>query len=161
MIFYLFFYSDKAVKKFTPPFEETVKNLYSAGLSRKKEIQLRAFKNFVNEFGTHYAAITELGTKLTIERRYSAKERASATTGEMAECNTLVGSKIFGFQTEMARHNCTKEQLMDKSDDSVRTIIVSYDIFAPRLKFWYIGQNYHLHLWQLYSRKVQKIAWWF
>ena len=107
--------SDKAVKKFTPPFIETIKNLYSAGLSRNKETKLRAFKNFVNEFGTHYAAITELGTKLTIERRYSAKERASASAGEMSECNTLVGSKIFGFQTEMARHNCTREQLMDKS----------------------------------------------
>ena len=89
----MFSFSDKAAKKFTPPFEETVKNLYSAGLSKKKETQLRAFKNFVNEFGTHYAAITELGTKLTIERRYSAKERASASTGEMRECNTLVGSR--------------------------------------------------------------------
>ena len=100
---------------------------------------MRAFKNFVNEFGTHYAAITELGTKLTIERRYSAKERASASTGEMAECNTLVGSKIFGFQSEMTRHNCTKEKLMDKSDAfNVHTIIVSYDIFVQTqiLIYW-------------------------
>ena len=64
--------SDKAKKKFTSPFVETIKNLYAAGLGSKKE-KISAFKNFINEFGTHYAAITELGTKLTIERRYSSK----------------------------------------------------------------------------------------
>ena len=64
--------SDKARKKFTPPFEETIKSLYVAGLGPNKG-KISAFKNFINEFGTHYAAITELGTKLTIERRYSSK----------------------------------------------------------------------------------------
>ena len=49
-----------------------IKQLYAAGLKKKKD-QLSAFKHFINEFGTHYAAATELGTKLTIERRYSAK----------------------------------------------------------------------------------------
>ena len=64
--------SDKAQKKFTPPFEETIKSLYVAGLGSEKG-KISAFKNFINEFGTHYAAIAELGTKLTIERRYSSK----------------------------------------------------------------------------------------
>ena len=49
-----------------------MKNLYSAAHGNEEK-KLEAFKNFVNEFGTHYAAITELGTKLSIERRYSAK----------------------------------------------------------------------------------------
>ena len=64
--------SDKARKKFTSTFEDMIKQLYAAGLKKKKD-QLSAFKHFINEFGTHYAAATELGTKLTIERRYSAK----------------------------------------------------------------------------------------
>ena len=101
-----------------------------------------AFKHFINEFGTHYAAATELGTKLTIERRYSAKvtmkktmcnasnhsaifqERASTDTGEISECTTLTGSKIFGFQVEMERHNCTKDTLMDEGGSEIQNMKV-------------------------------------
>ena len=42
------------------------------------------------------------------------QERASTDTGEISECTTLTGSKIFGFQVEMERHNCTKDTLMDE-----------------------------------------------
>ena len=59
-----------------------IKQLYAAGLKKKKD-QLSAFKHFINEFGTHYAAATELGTKLTIERRYSAKVTRKKT---MCKC---------------------------------------------------------------------------
>ena len=105
--------SDKSRKKFTTPFIETVKHLHVASQGDEKT-KVEAFKNLVNEFGTHYAAITDLGTKLSIERRYSAKERASSGTNEISECNTLVGSQIFGFQTEMGRYNCSKDNLMEK-----------------------------------------------
>ena len=119
-----------------------IKQLYAAGLKKKKD-QLSAFKHFINEFGTHYAAATELGTKLTIERRYSAKvtrkktmcnnasnhyaifqERASTDTGEISECTTLTGSKIFGFQVEMERHNCTKDTLMDEGGSEIQNMKV-------------------------------------
>ena len=93
-------------------------------------------------FGTHYASITELGTKLSIERRYSAKvmrtsglrgrienisnqERGSTNTGELEQCNTLVGSKIFGFQAEMARYNCTKDNLLSKGFHPLKHALVS------------------------------------
>ena len=105
--------SDKARKKFTTPFIETVRHLYIASMGDEEQ-KIEAFKNLVNEFGTHYAAITDLGTKLSIERRYSAKERASSGTNEISQCNTLVGSQIFGFQTEMGRYNCTKDNLIEK-----------------------------------------------
>ena len=49
------------------PFIDSVKALHHAnGTEARRE----EFKRFVNEFGTHYAATTEMGTKLSIERRY-------------------------------------------------------------------------------------------
>ena len=110
--------------------------------------------------GTHYASITELGTKLSIERRYSAKvnpfyavlrassllewikntsnqERGSSNTGEMEQCNTLVGSKIFGFQAEMARYNCTKDNLLSKGStlefffQCLQLVCLSLKIIVP------------------------------
>ena len=35
-------------------------------------------RRFISEFGTHYATTSKIGTKITIERRYSARERAQA-----------------------------------------------------------------------------------
>ncbi len=60
--------SDKSKKVFTEPFEAAVINLHMASLKGEGERML-AFKQFVSEFGTHYASITELGTKLSVERR--------------------------------------------------------------------------------------------
>ena len=98
---------------FTSTFVDSLQILYAAHFATEKE-RLKAFKHFVGEYGTHYASITELGTKLSVERRYSAKERAKSSRGEMEECNTLVGSRIFGFQAEMGRYNCTKDNLLSK-----------------------------------------------
>ena len=42
--------SDKATKVFTETFVESVKTLYEASLAGK-EMRLKAFKHFVNEFG--------------------------------------------------------------------------------------------------------------
>ena len=49
------------------------------------------FRRFVNEFGTHYASSTELGTKLTIERRYTLHERQGVKNKALKDCNTLAG----------------------------------------------------------------------
>jgi len=35
--------------------------------------KLEAFKAFINEFGTHYSSSTEMGTKISVERRYTAE----------------------------------------------------------------------------------------
>ena len=43
---------------------------------------------FVNEFGTHYASTSEMGTKITIERRYTSKERSKSDKNDLKNCNT-------------------------------------------------------------------------
>jgi hypothetical protein len=53
---------------FVEPFIEAVKALAKA---QSKEDRLIEFKRFIDEFGTHYASTTEMGTKLAIERRYT------------------------------------------------------------------------------------------
>ena len=79
------------------------------------------FKRFVNEFGTHYSGTSDMGTKLSIERRYSGRERAMADQNEISDCNTLVGAEVFGFQMEQNLGNCTNTDL--KSKDSVSSIL--------------------------------------
>ena len=142
-IFYIFVYltlSDKARKVFTSTFVDNIKLLYAANFASENE-RLEAFKHFVAEFGTHYASITELGTKLSVERRYSAKERAKSTMGEMEECNTLVGSKIFGFQAEMGRYNCSKDNLLSKGTTNCPGRGLSPPLFqTPMLMDW-TGQS--------------------
>ena len=84
--------SDTSKKIFKKPFIDTVIALNEAILSGSLPHQLQEFKRFVNEFGTHYASSTELGTKLTIERRYTAQERRGVKEKELKDCNTLAGN---------------------------------------------------------------------
>ena len=56
-------------KKFVAPFVDAVKALYL--VSTNENLRILEFKRFINEFGTHYASTSEMGTKLSIERRYS------------------------------------------------------------------------------------------
>jgi len=124
---------------FTVPFQQNVLYLYRATLA-DNQTRLNEYKKFVNEFGTHYSTSTEMGTKINIERRYSAKERSNSSVDEMKECNTLVGAQIFGFQTEMDTYNCTNENLRNMGSESEtleRTVISTFGSFvAESLAEW-------------------------
>ena len=85
-------------KYFVEPFIDSVKAL---ALAKSDADRLSEFRRFVNEFGTHYASTSEMGTKLSVERRYSAKERNSAGMDELKRCNTASGAKVLGFQAEV------------------------------------------------------------
>ena len=76
---------------FVEPFIESVRALNEVIINGSRSRQIQEFKRFVNEFGTHYASTTELGTKLTIERRYTMQERRGATDKALKDCNTLAG----------------------------------------------------------------------
>ena len=86
--------SDTSKKSFTQPFIDTVLSLNQAIMNGTLAHQLHEFKRFVNEFGTHYASSTELGTKLSIERRYSSQERRGVKDRELKNCNTLAGNEF-------------------------------------------------------------------
>ena len=83
--------SDKSKKVFTEPFVDAIRALNSAILHPNKYHQILEFKRFVNEFGTHYTSGAEMGTKLTIERRYTAHERHGVRDKALKDCNTLAG----------------------------------------------------------------------
>ena len=86
--------SDTSKKTFTEPFIDTVVALNEAILNGSAQRQLQEFKRFVNEFGTHYASTSELGTKLTIERRYTSQERRGVKEKSLKDCNTLAGNSL-------------------------------------------------------------------
>ncbi len=106
----------------------------------EEEEREQEFKRFINEFGTHYASTSEMGTKLTIERRYSAKERATSDVNDMKNCNKLAGAKIFGLQAEQSHFHCKNKALTDNeiaSDSVDRMIITTYGSFiAKSLAEW-------------------------
>ena len=69
-------------------------------------------------FGEKSFSTSELGTKLTIERRYSFQERSSVDKSELKNCNTLAGAKVFGLQAEEGLFKCTNTNLMENDLDS-------------------------------------------
>ena len=83
--------SDVSRKVFTEPFIDTVKALNNTILKGSLPQQVHEFRRLVNEFGTHYASSTELGTKLTVERRYTRHERQGVNDKSLKDCNTLAG----------------------------------------------------------------------
>ena len=54
--------------------------------SRNKDLRLR------------FSRATRSSFRITIERRYTNKERFGATTDEVKDCNTLSGVKVLGLQ---------------------------------------------------------------
>lgn len=93
-------------KYFVEPFIDSVKALALANGTAER---IAEFKRFVNEFGTHYSSTSEMGTKLSVERRYSSKERNSAGVDELKRCNTASGAKVLGFQAEVRNIRFTNQ----------------------------------------------------
>ena len=56
-------------KMFVDPFIDAVKALHWATEKDDATTKLIEFKRFVNEFGTHYASTSEMGTKLRLHIR--------------------------------------------------------------------------------------------
>ena len=83
--------SDLSKKQFVEPFLDSVKSMHSVVKNGDTNSQVREFKRFVNEFGTHYSSAAEMGTRISIERRYSATERSGAEDNELKDCNTVAG----------------------------------------------------------------------
>ena len=54
---------------FVDPFIDAVKALHWATEKDDATTKLIEFKRFVNEFGTHYASTSEMGTKLRLLTR--------------------------------------------------------------------------------------------
>ena len=84
--------SDLSKKQFVEPFLDSVKSMHSVIKNGDTNAQVREFKRFVNEFGTHYSSAAEMGTRISIERRYSATERSGAEDNELKDCNTVAGT---------------------------------------------------------------------
>ena len=131
------FYSQKV---FVDPFLDAVEALHWATEKDDETSKLIEFKRFVNEFGTHYSTTSQMGTKLSIERRYTAQERASSSQNDLKNCNTLAGAKVFGLQTEESHFNCKNKNLLDSNLESKnveRTIVTTHGSFiANSLAEW-------------------------
>ncbi|XP_023334523.1 uncharacterized protein LOC111706009 isoform X2 [Eurytemora carolleeae] len=131
--------SEKSRKIFAFTFELNVLLLYNASFA-DEGTKLEAFKAFINEFGTHYSSSTEMGTKISVERRYTAEERIMSDKEELRACNTLVGSQVLGFQAEVSKMNCSNTNLMNmgsNSDSLERTVISTFGSFiAESLLEW-------------------------
>ena len=55
-------------KVFVEPFIDAVKALHWATEKDDSTLKLIEFKRFINEFGTHYAITSEMGTKLRLTK---------------------------------------------------------------------------------------------
>lgn len=144
-----------SAKVFVEPFLDAITALQMAG--NDEELRLIEFKRsckkhekkkilkgmivrFVNEFGTHYASTSEMGTKITIERRYTSKERSKSDKNDLKNCNTLAGAKVFGLQMEESQFECQNKDLIGNNFESnhvERMIVTTHGSFiANSLAEW-------------------------
>jgi len=79
------------------------------------------FKLFIDEYGTHYHSTSKLGTRISVERRYSSKERKSVDKNDLAICANLAGAALLGIQMELNRENCSNGDLLTNMINSSYT----------------------------------------
>ena len=83
--------------------------------------------NFINTYGTHYAAKSQMGSSIAFETRYTKEETASHSKEVLRDCSTKTGARVYGFQVEYDTSNCTDslEDTTKGSDTTVKRTIQS------------------------------------
>ena len=97
---------------------------------------------FVDQYGTHYARSSQMGSSIAFETRYDETETNSHNQSTLMRCSTISGSRVFGFQLEDDSHECTGslENTTFGEDTSVKrtihTTIGSFPAGAGSLAEW-------------------------
>ena len=131
--------ADASKKKLLNGFIESVKSL-EAHAEKSEVLKKIEFKRFINEFGTHYATTSKLGTRMTMERRYTARERTSTDKNDVADCASKKGAEVLGLQMEVSKSDCANTDLLTNRINSTkveRMVVSTYGSFlADSLADW-------------------------
>ena len=121
---------------FTPDFIASLEMMDAASKSNDDAMRKAAVRDFIFEFGTHYAKTTNMGAQLIYERRFSSKANTKQEENERSECTKMeasasveVESGLSGMSASVDASNkdCSKNKdksAFDKGEsfEGVRTI---------------------------------------
>ena len=119
-------------KRFTSVFLDSVLALQKAADLGPLE-QIKTFKQFVDDFGTHFAKTTWMGVKLYAERRYSAEESESHDDKTLMRCNSVNGQRFMAVNLNEDLAICEDNSLLSQGSnvDGLQNVVVSsYGTFA-------------------------------
>ena len=106
---------------FHPAFIEVLKILESQDTETR---QLRAFKKFVRDYGTHYLSSVFMGSKVTAQTFFSSYERLKFNKKKVIKC------------AEMAAAESLDVKLPQKEKDKVRSHTLSA-LYTQFLAFYF------------------------
>ena len=133
---------------FTPDFIASLRTMDAASKQGNATIKRQAVRDFIMEFGTHYAKTTNLGAQLVYERRFNSKSNSNQEASERSACTKMEASLSVGVSSavneieasvDMKRKKCEaakQKSSFDKSEsfEGVRT--VSRGSRPKELKSW-------------------------
>ena len=97
-----------AIPEFKPGFKNAI--YFLAQVSDKpKSVQMRCFKRFIQQYGTHYMSQVEMGAEIMETNFLTSKVRQQFTRQTLTECARLSASLgAFGTTTEGSFEKCKK-----------------------------------------------------
>ena len=104
-------------------------------LQKEKAQQEKVFRDFVNNYGTHFSTNTYMGVKVHAERRYSKKEREDIDDADLKRCNTENAIKVVKFQMDVDSKGCKQQAILSQrasSSNIRRTVITTFGTFMSK-----------------------------
>ena len=86
-------------------------------VEKDEEDKDKAFKKFVNQFGTHYVVETNLGAKIHYERRFTKKSSSVGTRNTRADCVGKAAESCTGGNFAIFFVSLTAEACPSKSSE--------------------------------------------
>lgn len=97
---------------------------------------------FVNQYGTHFARNSQMGSAIAFETRYNREETNAHDEKTKKDCSTKSGARVFGFQVENDKTECTGslEDTTQGADTAVKrttqTTVGSFPAGSANIAEW-------------------------
>ena len=119
----------------TPKFLEAIKKIDKATTSEDKDLVM---KQFISDFGTHFAKMSTMGIGIEFETRYTEKETIDHESKTLKKCNTRSGKLgILGYQGP------EPEVSNQESEEQVTTTMLPMTTLPPYLTGYYSNTPYY------------------
>ena len=119
----------------TPNFMEAIKTIDKAASSEDKDL---AMKQFISNFGTHFAKKSIMGIGIEFETRFNEKETIEYDPDTLKKCNTRSGKlSILGYQGP------EPEVSNEQSEEQVTSTMLPMTTLPPYLTGYYDNTPYY------------------
>ena len=107
---------------FHPAFIEVLKILESQDTETR---QLRAFKKFVRDYGTHYLSSVFMGSKVTAQTFFSSYERLKFNKKKVIKCAEMAAAE--SLDVKLPQKDKDKVRPFDNNNRNIKVIVLDGD----------------------------------